>query len=678
VDIVQAVGRALRPSEGKKLGYVILPVLHETDATSEQVIDSGAFKEILSTISALAANDDRIIEYFRGISQGRNPSGSSRVSFEWDERLAQNIDVAKLVHELEIKCWGRLARLSWRPFEEARSYVWSLNLKSQKEWKAYSDGELIGTKGVIPFDIPLNPRGAYKDKGWVSMGDWLGTGIVAPHLLAYRSFKDARNFVHSLKLKDGDEWRAYCAGLTYHLEKLPKDIPKNPNQTYADSGWAGMGDWLGNGFVAHSLRNYRAFHDARKFVRALGLTSETEWRAYCKAGLTGKPALPSDIPRAPRVKYSSSGWISWGDWLGTAAISASKRDYWDYQTAQRFVQALGLKSQKEWIEYIKDEMPSLPPKPPNLPGNPERVYKGKGWRGVGMWLGTGRIADQFRIYRSFDDALSFVRPLKLRSGRDWRHFCTSGKPDDIPAKPDVTYRDKGWVSMGHWLGTGSTAPRLRKHTIYPSFEDARSFARSLNLRTQRDWEAFCRGKILGLPAFPENMSKSPASTYNSRGWKDFSDWLGTNKPPKKRVWRPFSDARAFARSLNLPNQKAWGDYCSGKLTHLGPRPPDIPRNPSQVYKEWSGLSDWLGTHNLAPGEREYTDFRSARDVARSLKLKDRAAWRSFMTVAIKSGDGRLRSIPACPDQYYKTSGWVSWGDWLGNGRTRRGSLQNSG
>ena len=75
VDIVQAVGRALRPSEGKRLGYVILPVLHETDATSEQVIDSGAFKEILTTISALAANDDRIIEYFRGISQGRNPSG---------------------------------------------------------------------------------------------------------------------------------------------------------------------------------------------------------------------------------------------------------------------------------------------------------------------------------------------------------------------------------------------------------------------------------------------------------------------------------------------------------------------------------------------------------------------------------------------------------------------------
>jgi hypothetical protein len=111
------------------------------------VIDSGAFKEILSTISALAANDDRIIEYFRGISQGRNPSGSSRVSFEWDERLAQNIDVAKLVHELEIKCWGRLARLSWRPFEEARLFARSLGFKSNSQWIDYCQN---GTAGKPP------------------------------------------------------------------------------------------------------------------------------------------------------------------------------------------------------------------------------------------------------------------------------------------------------------------------------------------------------------------------------------------------------------------------------------------------------------------------------------------------------------------------------------------------
>jgi hypothetical protein len=116
------------------------------------------------------------------------------------------------------------------------------------------------------------------------------------------------------------------------------------------------------------------------------------------------------------------------------------------------------------------------------------------------------VADHFRVYRPFEDALRYVRSLKLKSGQDWR--CASGKPEDIPAKPDTTYRGKGWVSMGHWLGTGSIAPRLRKQILYPTFEEARTFVRSLGLKTQKEWEAFCRGKIKGLPPFPANMSKS--------------------------------------------------------------------------------------------------------------------------------------------------------------------------
>jgi superfamily II DNA or RNA helicase len=674
VDIVQAVGRALRPSEGKKLGYVILPVLHETDATSEQVIDSGAFKEILSTISALAANDDRIIEYFRGISQGRNPSGSSRVSFEWDERIAQNIDVAKLVNELEIKCWGRLAKLSWRPFEEARLFVHNLKLKSQAEWTAYSSGEMLNTKGRIPLDIPLTPRSAYKGKGWINMGDWLGTGTIAPNLIVYRPFDDAREFARSLKLKDGDEWRAFCAGNSHHSVKLPDDIPRHPDQTYADSGWAGMGDWIGNGFIAHSKRAFLSFNEARAFARSLALASETEWVAYCNGGISAKPPLPPGVPKAPWTKYKHAGWVSMGDWLGTGYVSPRKRKYWDYGTAQSFVMKLGLKSQKEWILYIQGKRPDLPAKPEELPGSPDKTYKGKGWSGVGHWLGTGAVADHLREYRSFDDALLFVRSLNLKSGRDWRRFCVTEKPTDIPAKPNVTYLGKGWVSMGHWLGTGTVAPRLRKHTLYPSFSEAREYARKLGLKTQKEWEAFCLGEISGLPPFPKNMSKSPRETYMGRGWKNMSDWLGTNKPSRNRVWRPFNDARQFARSLNLSTQKDWNKYCNGQMTGLTPRPSDIPRNPSQVYSEWAGLGDWLGANKVSLRDRAYMEFSAAREFVRGLKLADRSAWRRYMATMHGANTNSAASIPACPDQHYKLAGWISWGDWLGNGRAKRGSL----
>ena len=82
------------------------------------------------------------------------------------------------------------------------------------------------------------------------MGDWLGTGTIAPRLREYRSFKEARAFVRRLGLKSQCEWRAYCKS-----GKKPDDIPANPNRTYAKAGWAGMGDWLGTGTVARRLRD---------------------------------------------------------------------------------------------------------------------------------------------------------------------------------------------------------------------------------------------------------------------------------------------------------------------------------------------------------------------------------------------------------------------------------------
>ena len=71
------------------------------------------------------------------------------------------------------------------------------------------------------------------------------------------------------------------------------------------------------------------------------------------------------------------------------------------------------------------------------------------WVGMGDWLGTGRVADQLRRYRSFDEARAFVHGLGLKSTVEWREYYTSGKkPDDIPAKPDNTYADAGWAGYG--------------------------------------------------------------------------------------------------------------------------------------------------------------------------------------------------------------------------------------
>jgi len=101
--------------------------------------------------------------------------------------------------------------------------------------------------GQLPADIPSAPWHFYTNKGWAGMGDWLGTGTIAPRLRKFRSFVLARAFVRKLKFNSASEWKTYCKGDMTHLGRRPEDIPSNPNGTYADKGWSGWGDWLGTG-----------------------------------------------------------------------------------------------------------------------------------------------------------------------------------------------------------------------------------------------------------------------------------------------------------------------------------------------------------------------------------------------------------------------------------------------
>lgn len=599
VDIVQAVGRALRPSEGKKLGYVILPVLHETDATSEQVIDSGAFKEILSTISALASNDDRIIEYFRGISQGRSPSGSSRVSFEWDERLAQNIDITKLVHELEIKCWGRLAKLSWRPFEEARIFAQSLKLTTAKEWYEYCVGRMPHLGGK-PHDIPSNPSLSYSKLGWQGFGDWLGTRNPHQRDRTYMPFEEAREWARSLKLRGNYEWRKVIQSLI-----RPETIPSAPDVFYKRKGWVSWADWLGTNNIAPHARNYMSFQEARAFVRKLRLKNRDEWVSFCKGELPGKDAKPISIPSTPERLYKKKGWKGVGDWLGTGTISNQERQYRSYDEARKFVHTLRLRSAAEWSAYCKGEVPRRRKLPKDIPAAPYNAYKHKGWVGMGDWLGTGTIAPRLMKYRPFIDARKFAISLKLKGQKEWRQYC-QGKfrnlpalPSDIPANPNQVYLEDGWKGYGDWVGTGSISPR---YAVYREFAEARAFARSLGLKDVREWRLFCRGKLPNKGKLPMDIPKAPEQVYAKNGWQGTGDWLGTGAVATfNRKYKSFKDARDYVRSLGLKSAEDWLLFCKGLMPEKGTLPEDIPAGPRAKYLKsgWKGFPDWLGTGRSA-------------------------------------------------------------------------------
>ena len=59
IDVVQSVGRVMRKAEGKKYGYIIIPVVVLPDAEPEKVLSSDRFKVVWTVLNALRAHDDR-------------------------------------------------------------------------------------------------------------------------------------------------------------------------------------------------------------------------------------------------------------------------------------------------------------------------------------------------------------------------------------------------------------------------------------------------------------------------------------------------------------------------------------------------------------------------------------------------------------------------------------------
>lgn len=85
VDIIQAIGRVMRkPNDGtiKKYGYIIIPVLLDSDKLTDEIIQKNKdFKLVLSVIQALRSHDDRVDKAINIMSAGEKGSLPPHICF---------------------------------------------------------------------------------------------------------------------------------------------------------------------------------------------------------------------------------------------------------------------------------------------------------------------------------------------------------------------------------------------------------------------------------------------------------------------------------------------------------------------------------------------------------------------------------------------------------------------
>ena len=344
----------------------------------------------------------------------------------------------------------------------------------------------------------------------------------------------------------------------------------------------------------------------------------------------------------PRQQSSRAGG---GKGKAKIKVKLCKSALLPFKKALLYARSLKLKTVKEWEAWrMTGERPA------SIPSTPHLVYKHDGWQGWGHWLGTDTVSTKDQQFLPFKKALLHARSLKLKSFKEWQAWCKSdARPANIPSNPNSVYTHDAWQGYGHWLGTGTVASKDQK---FLPFKTALLCARSLKLKSNEEWLAWCKSGIR-----PANIPATPERVYKNDGWQGYGHWLGTGKLRTKE-FLPFKKALLYARSLKLKSKTEWNDWAPTNA-----RPANIPSHPDGIYKHvgWQGYGHWLGTGNVGvKKDQQFLPFKKALLYARSLKLTSEKEWREWR----RSG-ARPANMPSCPEKVYKHQGWQGYRHWLG-------------
>ncbi len=98
VDIVQAVGRAIRLADNKEVGTIVIPVFIDTNEDPEIALDDSAFNSVWDVVKALRAHDDDLGEMLDTIRRqlggpGGPPGPPGKIHFDLPARVG--VDFAR-------------------------------------------------------------------------------------------------------------------------------------------------------------------------------------------------------------------------------------------------------------------------------------------------------------------------------------------------------------------------------------------------------------------------------------------------------------------------------------------------------------------------------------------------------------------------------------------------------
>lgn len=117
-------------------------------------------------------------------------------------------------------------------YEDCKNWIFNnldKEINSKTKW-------ILNCKN-LPISIPRNPTQYFKNNGWISWGDFLGTNNIQDNLkINYLSYDDVKNWIVLQNIKTTSK--------NWKLLNLPNFIPRRPERYYKKRGWISWSDFL--------------------------------------------------------------------------------------------------------------------------------------------------------------------------------------------------------------------------------------------------------------------------------------------------------------------------------------------------------------------------------------------------------------------------------------------------
>ena len=429
VDIIQAVGRAIRKSDEKSFGTIVLPVFIEENDDAEIAIQSSNFKPIWDILNALKSHDETLSLELGQIRTNLGRQSPSNSSVSIPEKI-----IFDLPTTIDNSFADSLRTILIEKTTESWDYCFGL-LQSFTEQEGHA-----------------NPETRFKTDNGFSLGSWVGRN---------RTYKErdelTQDKIEKLESLVGWTWRPFESQWEESFIKLEEFVEENsharPEKRYKSPDGFNLGLWV---LRQRGVKEELTQNKKEKLESLAGWTWDPIEYQWQEGFRRLKAFVEQEGHARPVGLYKSPDGYPLGKWL---SAQRSRKNDLTQQKIKKFESLEGWVwsvIELQWEEglshlqvFVKEEGHA----------RPVLSYKSSDGYSLGEWV---------RSQRGNKDTLTEDKKLRLRSLDGWTwsinestweegfEYLQTFAKEEGHARPVNDYKSPNGFRLGRWASRQRT------------------------------------------------------------------------------------------------------------------------------------------------------------------------------------------------------------------------------